>query len=241
MTIFELKLFAVLFMVIDHIAMYFGNMPPLHTAAHFMRMIGRLSFPLFLFCMAQGYRHTRSRKRYLLRLYLMSLVMTGIMYCSGDSYGNHNIFLTMFWVGVLISLIELLQSDFRKGCIACCLFAAAQSAVIQLDGLLFPTLNGDITCGLLLNPHHCEYGLPYVILGVLMYFLWERRNEFCAMYIVFALLEFCNADVQFLIIFALPLMLRYNGERGRSMKWFFYLFYPAHTLLLYWLSTILAG
>ena len=52
MTIFELKLFAVLFMVIDHIAMYFGNMPPLRTAAHFMRMIGRLSFPLFLFCMA---------------------------------------------------------------------------------------------------------------------------------------------------------------------------------------------
>ena len=71
----------------------------------------------------------------------------------------------------------------------------------------------------------------------LQYFLWENRAAFCAAYLLLALIEFCNGDTQWLIALALPFILRWNGEKGRSCKWFFYLFYPAHTLALFWLAS----
>lgn len=222
-------------MVVDHIGYYFEGTPEV------LRLIGRLSFPLFLFCMAQGWRYTRNRKKYLLRLYGMSLTMSGIMYFAGEGYGNHNIFITMFWVGILISAIELFGKDFRLGLTAYGLIAGSQ-LLFALLRQLFPILkqlNGDILCGVFPNPTACEYGVTYVFLGVAMYFFWPDRSKFCAVYLLFALIEFCNSDPQFLIALALPLLLRWNGEKGHSGKWFFYFFYPAHTLALFWLSRLL--
>lgn len=106
MNTFTLKMTALILMVLDHIGCYFDGAPV------WLNWLGRLSYPLFLFCMVQGYRHTRSRKRYLLRLYLMSLFMTGFSYFldsrfpTPNGYGNHNIFLPMLLTGVLISTIE---------------------------------------------------------------------------------------------------------------------------------------
>ena len=95
MNTFTLKMTALILMVLDHIGCYFDGAPV------WLNWLGRLSYPLFLFCMVQGYRHTRSRKRYLLRLYLMSVFMT-VFGCAIDvflptegGYGNHNIFLPL--------------------------------------------------------------------------------------------------------------------------------------------------
>ncbi len=39
-----------------------------------------------------------------------------------------------------------------------------------------------------------------------------------------------------MMIIALPFMLRYNRQKGPVLKYFFYVFYPAHTFLLFWLA-----
>ena len=39
-----------------------------------------------------------------------------------------------------------------------------------------------------------------------------------------------------IVLFALPLMLRYNGKKGPGLKYFFYFFYPAHTFFLFYLA-----
>ena len=115
MNTFTLKMIALILMVLDHIGYYFDGAPV------WLNWLGRLSYPLFLFCMVQGCRHTRSRKRYLLRLYLMSLFMTGFSWFldsrfpTPEGYGNHNIFLPLLLTGVLISIIECFQKDRRKG------------------------------------------------------------------------------------------------------------------------------
>jgi hypothetical protein len=41
------------------------------------------------------------------------------------------------------------------------------------------------------------------------------------------------------MIIALPFMLQYNEQKGRSSKWFFYLYYPAHIYVLAALAVLL--
>lgn len=72
----QLKLLALLFMLIDHIHYFFeftGKVPGVFF------VIGRLSAYLFLFCMVEGFSHTRSRIKYFLRVYMMAVGM-GIIY-----------------------------------------------------------------------------------------------------------------------------------------------------------------
>lgn len=77
---FQIKMLAVLFMLLDHIYFYFFS--PSVGSPLILTCIGRSAYPVFLFCMIWGY---------------------------------HNIFLNMFWVGLLISTIETFQKDRKKG------------------------------------------------------------------------------------------------------------------------------
>lgn len=219
--------------------------------------MGRILYLLFLFCMVWGYHYTRNRKKYLLRLYIGSLFMTVFSYAidyylptDGFGYGNHNIFLNMFWVGVLISTVEIFQKNRKKGGIMLGAIFAVQILYCYADRLLhivfpaMPGLSGDTLTGIIPNIFLNEYSFDFIALGVLMYFLKEKKNLFCVMYIIFCIARFSNEvvwgelgiPVQWLMIMALPLMMSYNNEKGYGMKYFFYIFYPAHTFLLFYLA-----
>ena len=237
MNTFTLKMIALILMVLDHIGYYFDGAPV------WLNWLGRLSYPLFLFCMVQGCRHTRSRKRYLLRLYLMSLFMTGFSWFldsrfpTPEGYGNHNIFLPLLLTGVLISIIECFQKDRRKG-----FFLLGGLFGVQLLYFILPfsrQLSGDLATGIVPNLDVNEYGFSFIALGVLMYFLWEKRELFTVVYLIFCIWQFSAegaSGAQWLMAAALPLMLRYNDQKGPGLKYFFYFFYPAHTFLLFWLA-----
>ena len=57
-----LKVIAVLSMVVDHSAYYLLEDGTLLYET--MRCIGRIAFPVFAFLIAEGFRHTRNRRRY---------------------------------------------------------------------------------------------------------------------------------------------------------------------------------
>lgn len=65
-----LKMIALIAMLADHIAAVLGwegwNLLPFNVNS--MRCIGRISYPIFAFCLVAGWKHTRNRKRYFLRL-----------------------------------------------------------------------------------------------------------------------------------------------------------------------------
>lgn len=65
-----LKWTALVLMVLDHLGEFFPGQIPL-----WFRYLGRMSAPLFLFCLAVGMRKTRSRIRYIKRLWIGSAVM----------------------------------------------------------------------------------------------------------------------------------------------------------------------
>lgn len=112
-----------------------------------------------------------------------------------------------------------------------------------------PGLSGDTITGVIPNLYLNEYGFEFVALGVLMYFLREKKDLFCAVYIIFCIAQFSTEIVQgglgvptqWLMIAALPLMMQYNNEKGHGMKYFFYIFYPAHTFLLFYLANFVFG
>lgn len=258
MSIFTLKCIALYLMVLDHMGMYFENFMP-YGLSLFLRILGRGSYPLFLFCMTQGYRHTHSRKQYLLRLYLGGLFMTGFILfvdtffpVEGPGYGYHNIFAPLFLTGLLISTIETFQKDRQKG-----LFMAGSILALQLLYSIAPTLlpvlrnySGDTLTGIIPNLALNEYGPLFIILGISMYFLHDRKDLFTVVFLLFCILQYSDEllsgecaglPIQCFMVLALPLMLRYNGEKGRGYKYFFYIFYPAHTFLMFYFANFVWG
>ena len=72
-----LKTLALAAMVLDHIHYFFsftGQIPD------WFSMAGRLAAPLFVFCLAEGFAHTHSRKMYFLRIWLIAAVMGGLLF-----------------------------------------------------------------------------------------------------------------------------------------------------------------
>lgn len=104
---FILKIIAIVTMTIDHIGLvFYYSLSDItlfegFTLYNLFRTIGRFAFPIFIFCLIEGLRHTKDIKKYLVRL----LVGTGIIYVAmtvlnlTDIYtftDDGNIFLTLF-------------------------------------------------------------------------------------------------------------------------------------------------
>ena len=65
---FDLKIIAVITMIIDHAGAF------LFPQAKILRIIGRISFPIFAFLICEGYEHTKDVKKYMLRLLLFAVI-----------------------------------------------------------------------------------------------------------------------------------------------------------------------
>ncbi len=115
-------------------------------------------------------------------------------------------------------------------------------AVLPMFIPFLRSLSGDVLTGLIPNLELNEYGSLFVILGVIMYFTKENKDLFTVIYIIFCMIQFAGEIAlygvvsQAFMIIALPFMLKYNNEKGPGLKYFFYIFYPAHTFILFYLA-----
>ena len=252
-----LKLIAMAFMTVDHIGAY------LLPDAVFLRILGRIAAPLFLFCMTEGLRHTRSRKRYLLRLYLAGAavgICDSLLTFWGAPFPQFgNILFTFFYAGVCILLLEkLLQRKYLAllGFLAMTL----PIALVNLYDAVFPRgLARDILTCLLPSPLYVSYSWLFLLLGAGLYFAKEKRQRllvyaaFCALcllgtqlglgrakgYLALLLPATVFNSVQVWMFLALPFLALYNGKKGPGGKWLFYLYYPLHRYALCILAAIL--
>ena len=86
-----LKIIALVFMFIDHTGkMLLPSVPE-------MRMLGRIAFPVYVWCMIVGFHYTRSVPKYLLRILIVGLVSQPLyVIAMNHSWRDPNVFLTLF-------------------------------------------------------------------------------------------------------------------------------------------------
>lgn len=250
MTQRQLKRVALITMIIDHIGSFLPGMPV------WFRCIGRISAPLFIFCCVQSFHNTSSKQKFLLRLYISSMIMTVgnfiINSLAANSYQDvlhNNFFLTLF-IGALI--VYMYDKWKIRGIIIFVfyqflLYLFAGYGSIWFKGIMYfvadyfaPQIGGLIFAA--------EGGITYILLFVLMYYVKDRIRLLSGLMVCCSLFLYvfskrvnspflsdllALSPIQHLLIFSLPFFFLYNGKKGRGSKYFYYIFYPIHIWLLF--------
>jgi hypothetical protein len=199
-----------------------------------MRGVGRLSMPIFAFVLVEGFRRTHNLANYFARLILLGLLSQPIyMYAFPDYPGlGLNILFTLA-LGLL-----MLQGYAKSGSVWIVAVAAVIAEIANLDYGSFAILlifvlyhwdgkNKNQLLGLLLLPigwqvlrrlsHTLDvtgFGSPELFLPLLPTFVTGALAWFAGFFIA-----------------------AYNQQAGRQGKYWFYLFYPTHLLVIGWLKT----
>ncbi len=217
MSSFIIKIIAIVTMLMDHS----GDVLVGHLSI--LNIIGRIAFPLFAFQLVIGYQHTRNFSKYCLRLFIFALISQipfGIMcYSFTQSYNILNVFFTLV-IGVLV--LKIYDCNLNYFIKLICIIAL--TAFAQL-----------------LNVDYQAWG---VILVLFIYIFYNMNNKilFIVLYPILCIIRFIpyftiiplNILIWEIFFTIIPLffMLLYNNKKGPSLKYFFYIFYPIHIIIL---------
>ena len=221
-----LKIIAMVSMVFDHVGdMFFPDLL-------WPRMIGRLAMPLFSFCIAEGYIHTRDKNKYLLRMGIFALVSEVPFDLAFEGKllnpGHQNIMLTFFLAILALRLFDLIRGARKE--------SGKYSAGKTILGILAVLAMAGISLAVRADYH------MFAVIAVFLFYLFKDTKNYIRSCVGVAFLAltrtvgyYCTTGLSLI-----PLLL-YNGKKGKGLKWLFYVFYPGHLLLLYVLKIILIG
>ncbi|GGA29268.1 TraX family protein [Paenibacillus physcomitrellae] len=301
-----LKIIAIIAMLIDHIAAVIlihpeinGNHPAFVHTGQYMRMAGRLAFPIFCFLLVEGFMYTGNRQKYAMRLIAFAFLseIPFDLAFSGQivNLAKQNVFFTL-WIGLLVMMgFEYLRSretDPRRfslravmGLLACTFLSAfyvlpsglqmlnetfhafGSSAQITLpqstlgsllwvNGLVWiiiylalsakipvQRLNSALELAsvtfigvILATALHTDYGGFGIMTIASMYVF--RRHRVKSM-LAGSIILTCMSLIEIWAFLNAGLIRFYNGKRGLKLKYVFYLFYPVHLVLLYFIASLI--
>ncbi|GHU96259.1 conjugal transfer protein TraX [Clostridia bacterium] len=236
MTSFALKWIAAVTMLIDHATLTFV---PYGTALYWVgRSVGRLAFPIFAFLLAEGFFYTRDARKYLLRLAVFAIIseipFDLMVSRTAIDWHSQNVFVTL-----ALSLLGLYLFDS---------FAASNDKAPALLTLL--------ATGIAAQIFRADYGAFGVLMVFVFYFFRGSKIKIslglAGAVLLLAFSHLLDANMRFtnstlITLFELgalaPILLyarkRRKGYTKPWAKWFFYVFYPAHMLVLAALTKII--
>lgn len=240
-----LKVIAMVTMVIDHTGAV------LFPQQELWRVIGRIAFPIYVWLLIMGFVHTSSVQRYIGRMAVFSLIseipfdlaLTGTI-CT---FRWQNVFWTLtislLMLAALKKVLDQMQDERAGG-----------RGNIVLKTALIILLTMALSEWL-----HFDYGAAGPALAAVFYFYARYQRPslltgFCLFCLAFLMDPVLNGNAGSSLawyyavasissecfgILAIPVISRYNGIRKwKRGKYFFYLFYPLHLLILYGLAMV---
>ena len=233
-TSFGLHVFAMVFMLLDHL------WATLLTDQVWMTYVGRLAFPIFAFMIAEGYFCTQNVKKYMGRLFVFALISEiPFNFVMGGNwlYPYHQNVLWTF----LIAIICMVGIDRIKNSRKNIILKIILVFLIVFGGWFIGTITfvdyfgmGVLTV-LTFYAFHKKRWLDYLAQVIILYYI--NVELLGGYYFEFNLFGVTWEVVrQGLALLALPIIWMYTGERGYYKKWwqyFCYAFYPMHLLVLY--------
>lgn len=220
----QLKALAMVSMLLDHVGLM---LLPEWT---FLRVLGRLAFPIFAYMIAEGCRHTKNRIKYLLTLLVMAVGIQAVYFVAmGSLY--QNILLTFTLSVLLICGVDLFL---QKKTVARGLLAAGAVLLVVFVGALAPMLFK--SAGFVI-----DYGFFGVLLPVAVYYAPGRLGKLIAVAVILLIRALLYGELKWFAFLSLPFLALYNGKRGKyKLKYLFYIFYPAHLLVIYLIEQLLS-
>ncbi|MDO5455803.1 MAG: TraX family protein [Eubacteriales bacterium] len=268
-----IKIIAIVTMFIDHLTCCFLEVATTADGVSLMyvipygeeldsfgRMIGRCAFPVFCFMIVEGFIHTKSRGRYLVRLLIFAAVSQipfKLIFYPDSLKPHHDTIFTLLigylviWGTDILSRF-LLEEEYHTVPVdpghagadpvrqaAKRLFCRDQEkAGEKKEGRNIPALIVFMILTALLFAGGaqisyltgCDYRYGGVGTILLLYVFYRIRP--LSLLLAWAWLTVYNQS-EYMAITGFWLIWCYNGKRGRQNKYFFYVFYPLHLLLLY--------
>lgn len=230
------KLIAAVAMIVDHAAFgllhyyltkyYMDILPQTYTNLNklyeYSRYFGRIAFPIFCFFLVEGFIRTSNVKKYAIRLFIFALISEipfdlsqyRIVY-----YSNHqNVLFTMF-LGLIMLIIIRALPQIAPGISTVLNYVCTLCIVAAFCEIAFLI--------------HCDYSYKGIILIALLY-LFRTYDPFNLL-IAGAFISYEKfAPISFALLYF------YDNSRKPRLKYFFYLFYPAHLLLIYFVGFLLS-
>lgn len=237
-----LKLIAVITMLIDHIGatvvmrmmlakgngvltqQWITENSGMYFFYFALRSIGRIAFPIFCFLMVEGLQKTHNKWKYVGRMLLFSVISEvpfDLALSSNAFYPDYqNVFFTL-----TLGLLAMIVGDGIEKIEMPC---GNVGRVLHFFLLALDTAGFALAAELM----HTDYGaIGIVCIMVLYLFRKQKISQLVAGCVIFA--WEVPAPVAFL-----PIAF-YNGQRGWKLKYFFYLFYPVHLLILYFICVFM--
>jgi len=247
---FTLKMVAIIGMIMQHTAMVLGDVIPaaLHFPLHFG---GGFTFPIMAFLLVEGYKHTSNVKKYMGRIFVFGLVAQVPYLMAFGGAGLLKLgfaFNIMFTLSAGLLLLVMYDNMKRRGLfwvlfviITIATFVADWGIIGPIMILLYHVIKQEKQRRIISPVVGGWFNLVFAfIIGIIVIVVMAIADAPALTEMLYAevdenasiLAEMAGLLFPVGTFASILLILGYNGERGRSMKYMFYIVYPLHLLIL---------
>ena len=219
----QLKIIAMLAMLSDHIDKELLPQYPV------LQIIGRLAFPIFAYMIAEGCFYTKNKMRYFLTVALLGVGCQAVYLVAEHSF-YQNILITFSLSIILIFSLENFRIK-REKISASILFSTV--LVVFAICVVMPFALKE-------QGFQIDYSIFGVLLPVAVFYAPDKSRKLVYTFGMLILLSNSIGGIQWFSLLSVPLLALYNQKRGKyNIKPLFYIFYPAHLVVIYLISLLI--